>query len=264
MEQLVNGQYGTEASISPIRTERPSSSNEARWEALQRMAEAGAFAISLVDGLVTVVRSSWERYPSLSSMGSAEGRLESGRAIAESMSNRPLVMACTSARQARSLTDAQDSRDHRHLTGNRTAEGLHVYCGSMDAAIRRSLTYAAFADVLCYRVASLDLMEARAFASEIHAAFPEKTLGIGFSVELGADVMRQVKRLADMGYGYSFFIFGDSVVFPKFPHSSPWVLFDDSEEMDHPCVDDTNTQIAGLTSALSSNGPSSSPYRLQC
>jgi hypothetical protein len=133
------------------------------------------------------------------------------------------------------VANDEDAQDRRYLTGVRTIDGFHVYCGGIDAAIRRALAYAPYADVICYRASKLDLVEAQRFASAIRASFPDKQLGIGFSpssheLQPGLDDISRDERLFRLGYGYYFLTLSDSVVFPAFPAAALWAFFDDGAE----------------------------------
>jgi isocitrate lyase len=145
------------------------------------------------------------------------------------------VLACTNARDAQSLTDDEDPADRRYLSGARTIEGFHVYCGGIDAAISRGLAYAPHADVICYRASTLDLAEADRFASAMRGSFPGKQLGVGFSPSShrqrnGTEDGNRDKILRKLGYDYYFRTDSGSAAFPSFPHARPWALFDDGGE----------------------------------
>jgi isocitrate lyase len=64
---------------------------------------------------------------------------------------------------------------HGH-TVPRTREGYYHYTGGIKAAIKRSLTFAPYADLIWLETKSPDLEQARAFAREIRKRFPGKWL----------------------------------------------------------------------------------------
>ena len=76
-----------------------------------------------------------------------------------------LVIARTYAHETSLLTSDADDRDHEFLTGERTAEGLHLVEPSMYARVTRALAYAPYADLLWLETATPNLAEARAFAT---------------------------------------------------------------------------------------------------
>jgi isocitrate lyase len=213
-----------------------SSGKSIAWQIVQRMTDAGASAVGLPDGFLITSRASRQPGIVLVPTRDAIRRLEHAQTAVDSLDSRPIVLSCTNAREAQSLTDDEDSRDRRYLSGVRTIDGFHVYCGGIDAAISRALACAPHADVVCYRASKLDLAEAERFASAMRASFPGKQLGMGFSPsshELqwsGLDHANHDKMLRKLGYDYYFCTQLGSVAFPAFPHARPWALFDDGAE----------------------------------
>lgn len=226
MSQLA-GSYLAEESFTPAKQEALSRTEETPWEKLQRLTEAGASAIGLPNGLLASHRAGWQSDAVLMPTKTAIARLKQAQSLAESMENRPMVFACTCARSVRALTVDEDPRDRRYLTGAITTNGFHVYCGGIDAALSRALAYAPYADVLCYWATKMDLGEAQRFASVIRATFPDKPLGVVFSLQQEFDSFCLHKSLMQFGYKYSFLTFAESLVFPRSPENRPWAFFDD-------------------------------------
>lgn len=200
------------------------------WQAIQRLTEAQASAIGLPHGLVISNRAGQSSGTVLVPIQDAIERLEQARTVATTMDDEPLVFVCTNAYEARSLTTVEDPRDRRYLSGVRTIDGFHVYCGSIEAAISRGLAYAPYADVVCYQASRFDLAQAQCFASAVRASFPDKPLGVGFPLQHGFDHACYKKRLIHLGYSYFFLNISESLIFPAFPEDRPWVLFDDGAE----------------------------------
>jgi isocitrate lyase len=206
------------------------------WQTVQCMTEAGASAVGLPDGFL--VTSGVSRRPAtvLVPVDETTRRLKRARDIAASMDTQPLVIVCTHARGAQYLADDKDSRDRRYLSGVRTIDGLHVYCGSIEASISRALAYAPDADVVCYYSLGLDFAEAERFASAIRLSFPEKKLGVGFSPNTHAQKREAInpaslgRKLRESGYDYYFFHLWQTVDFAAFPHAAHWALFEDGME----------------------------------
>jgi isocitrate lyase len=117
--------------------------------------------------------------PVLIPIGEVIRKLEFVTQAAKSLNVCLSVFACTEARAAVALNSDTDLRDRKFLTGSKTSEGLHAYCGGPDAAISRALAFARYADVVCFKSSNADLAEANHFASEIKGAFPGKGLGFG-------------------------------------------------------------------------------------
>jgi isocitrate lyase len=208
------------------------------WRTVRSVTDAGASAVGLPNGFLISGRADRQLGTALVPIGDAVRRLEQARSVSGTIDTQPIVIACTNAREAQSVTDDQDAKDRRYLTGVRTIEGLHAYCGGIDASISRALAYAPYADVVCYRASRLDLAEAQLFASAIRASFPDKQLGIGFSRSShgrqrgfrGLDDISRDERLFRLGYGYYFLTLSDSVDFPAFPAAALWAFFDDGAE----------------------------------
>jgi isocitrate lyase len=230
MAQLVNTRFEESPQQAP-----DSSESGLAWQTAPLLTAAGAVAIGLPDGCMITNRGNHLSTNALVPTKAAVQRLEQARTVTRRMSRPPITFACTDAREARSLTNDEDARDRRYLSGVRAVDGRHVYCGGIDASIGRALAYAPYADVVCYRASRLELSDAERFASAIRAAFPDKQLGVGFSpwshgLQSRSDDVRRGERLSRLGYDYYFFTFSESVVFPAFPHGDMWILFDDRAE----------------------------------
>lgn len=200
------------------------------------MMDHGAVAMNLPNAFLFTKRAAQATESVLMSTEDVLQKLCSIRTAAEALGSRPIVFASTSAREAQLITSKEDPRDQRFLTGVTTIDNRHGYCGGMDSAVSRALAYANDADVLCYKVSELNLTEAEHFASEMRAALPGKLLGFGYVPISGEfkhsefDHIALEKKLHKMGYEYFFFTQCGSMVFPSFPETTPWVLFDDKEE----------------------------------
>ena len=131
--------------------------------------------------------------------------------LAADVANVPcLVIARTYAHETSLLTSDADDRDHEFLTGERTAEGLHLVEPSMYARVTRALAYAPYADLLWLETATPNLAEARAFADIIYSQYPGKLLAYSCSPEFewahldDASIAEFQEALAAMGYRFQF------------------------------------------------------------
>ncbi len=79
------------------------------------------------------------------------------------------------------ITSDVDPRDHKFLTGERTAEGFFRQRAGLETAIARGLAYAPHADLIWCETSTPDLEEARRFAEAIHEKFPGKMLAYNCS-----------------------------------------------------------------------------------
>lgn len=200
------------------------------------MMDHGAAAISLPNGfLFTKTNRTTESV--LMSTKEALHRLCTIRTSSNALGNDSLLFACTSAREAQLVESKDDSRDQRFLTGVTTIDNFHGYCGGMNSAISRALAYADVADAICYKVSEINFSEAEHFAAEMKDLLPHKLLGFGYvpaSGEFkqpGFDYASLEKKLHKMGYQFFFFSQYGSMIFPSFPDSNPWILFDDQESI---------------------------------
>ena len=161
-------------------------------------------------------------------------RLEFAKQAAESLRLSLQVIACTQARAAGALTADIDPRDRKFLSGTKTADGLHVFCSSLDAAISRALVYALYADVVCFTSPNADFSEAVRFASELKASFPAIRLAFGLSPKPDGASWNELehraleRKLGSVGYDYYFVTQFGRTIFPYSPVCGSWILFDDA------------------------------------
>lgn len=233
MEQLTDTQVAESALHSLPQQAAPPPQPCSMWQAAEHIMDVGASAIGFPNGFHISGRVDSSFGGALVPLRNMARRLKQLRSASEAMGTQPVMIACTNAREAQSVTDDEDVQDRRYLTGNRTIDGSrYVYCGGIDAAISRALAYAPYADVVCYRASRLDFAEAQLFASAIRASFPGKQLGIGFSqcsheFRRGPDNFSRDERLFRLGYGYHFLTVADSLVFPAFTAAPLWAFFYD-------------------------------------
>lgn len=243
MEQLVSAQLAENRSLELPRVADRFREANIEWQSIQHAMDAGAFAAGLPNGMLMSSRAS--RQPESALLAPTRDviqKLENSQDHRDSSAPRPITFACTYAREAQYLTDDRDSRDCRYLSGARAVNGAHVYCGSIDAAIRRATAYASHSDVLCYYSSRLDLTEAEYFANAIRSTWPSKRLALGFSPmsqdsqEKKLVIANLEKRLLRLGYEYYFLIELGTIFFPAFPQAESWILFDDIAELPNPSL----------------------------
>ena len=173
-------------------------------------------------------------YPALISVQEAVQQLKSAKFIAESLQIPLRIFACTDARIASAVTTDEDRRDRRFLSGIGTSDGFHVYCGGLDAAIARGLTFAPYADLVCFRSNKADLSEAARFAAALQSKFPGTGLAFGYTpTRNGArwnehDHRTFEEKLRKLGYEAYFVTQFGQTFFPCTQISSAWVLFSDA------------------------------------
>jgi isocitrate lyase len=157
-------------------------------------------------------------------------KLEFAKRTAESLQLSLQVFACTDARAAVALKADTDARDRKFLSGPKTPDGLHAFCGSLDAAISRALVYARYADVVCFKSSNADFPEAVRFASELKASFPSKRLAFGHAPRPDGAGWNEfdhgflARKLRSVGYDHYFVTQFGRTIFPFTPVSGSWVL----------------------------------------
>jgi isocitrate lyase len=146
------------------------------FELMKAMIEAGAAAVHFEDS-----------QPNRKKCGSPEERvlvpvrtfiekLIAARLAADVMGVSALLVACTNAETTGLIESSAAPCDREFIAGEKTLEGYFTFRCGLEAAIARALTFAPYADVLCYETNKPDLKEARRFAEVIHQRFPGKLL----------------------------------------------------------------------------------------
>ena len=203
-------------------------------ELARRLMEIGALATNCYGQLQ--MAESVDHGPGLTLLSVAETvrRLNAATEAASLLSHPLHVLACTQARTAAALEDDLDARDRKFLSGMKTRDNAHVYCGGLHAAVSRALVFAPHAEVVCFRSQSIDLAEAAYFASQVRSSFPGQKLGFGYMPMLDGVRWNELDhrafdaRLRQIGYDFYFVTQFAQMTFPHAPASGAWVLIDDA------------------------------------
>jgi isocitrate lyase len=109
------------------------------------------------------------------------------------------------------LTSDVDPADQEFLTGERTAEGFFKVRAGLEPAIKRSLAYAPFADIVWFETSTPDMGEAREFAAAIHEQFPDKLMAYNCSPSFNwrkhledEQIAGFQQELGELGYKFQF------------------------------------------------------------
>jgi isocitrate lyase len=203
-------------------------------ELARRLAGMGALATNCDGQLQTAGGVDHGSRRTLLSIAETVRRLVAAREAANLLEHPLSVAACTEARTAVALEDDADARDRKFLSGMKTKEDSHVYCGGLDAAISRALVFAQYAEVVCFRSQCTDLAEAACFLSEVRSCFPGKRLGFGLTPMLDGVRWNELDhrafdlRLRQIGYDFYFVTQFGHMTFPQPPAPGAWVLMDDA------------------------------------
>ena len=181
------------------------------YELMKAMIEAGAAGVHFEDQLASVKKCGHMGGKVLVPTQEAVQKLLAARLAADVMGVPTIVLARTDANAAPLLTTDIDERDHRFITGERTAEGFYVTNAGLEQAIDRALSYAPYADLLWCETAIPDLNEARQFAEAIKKEFPDRHLAYNCSPSFNwkknlddATIASFQRELGAMGYKYQF------------------------------------------------------------
>ncbi len=181
------------------------------FELMKGMIDAGASGVHFEDQLASVKKCGHMGGKVLVPTQEAVQKLVAARLAADTMGVPALILARTDANAASLLTSDVDERDHRFITGERTAEGFYMTKAGLDQAIARGLAYAPFADLLWCETAVPDLDEARRFAEAIKKEFPDQMLAYNCSPSFNwrknlddITIAKFQRELGAMGYKYQF------------------------------------------------------------
>ena len=181
------------------------------FELMKGMIEAGAAGVHFEDQLASEKKCGHMGGKVLLPTSNAVRNLIAARFAADVMGVPTVLVARTDANGAHLIQSDVDERDHRFLTGERTAEGFYRMRGGLDAAIARGLSYAPHADLIWCETSEPSLEEAERFANAIHERFPGKLLAYNCSPsfnwerKLDRDTIATFQeQLAEMGYKFQF------------------------------------------------------------
>jgi isocitrate lyase len=181
------------------------------FELMKAMIEAGAAGVHFEDQLASEKKCGHLGGKVLVPTSQFIRTLTAARLAADVLDVPTIIIARTDADSANLLTSDIDPRDHKFITGERTAEGFfRVKCG-IEQAIDRGLSYAPYADLLWCETSHPDVGEAREFADAIHEKFPGKLLAYNCSPsfnwkkKLDEDtILHFQEKLGEMGYKFQF------------------------------------------------------------
>jgi isocitrate lyase len=181
------------------------------FELMKAMIEAGAAGVHFEDQLASVKKCGHLGGKVVVPTREFIAKLVAARLAADVCGVETVLIARTDALSATILANDIDPEDREFLTGERTHEGYCYVKPCLEAAIKRALAYAPFADMLWCETSTPNIEEARRFAEAVHARFPGKPLAYNCSPSfnwkrhLGAhDIATFREQLAEMGYKFQF------------------------------------------------------------
>ena len=181
------------------------------FELMKGMIEAGAAGVHYEDQLSSAKKCGHLGGKVLVPTQEAINKLVAARLAADVMDVPTLLVARTDAEAANLITSDIDERDHKFITGKRTAEGFYHVNNGLAQGIDRGLSYAPYADLLWMETSNPDLGLAREFAQGIKEKYPDQMLAyncspsFNWAAKLSVSEMETFREnLAEMGYKFQF------------------------------------------------------------
>jgi len=181
------------------------------FELTKAMIEAGAAGVHFEDQLASEKKCGHMGGKVLVPTRAAITHLIAARLAADVCDVPMILIARTDANGAALLTNDVDECDREFLTGERTPEGFFRVRAGLDQAIARAQSYAPFADMIWCETSEPNLAEAKRFAENVHAKFPNKLLAYNCSPSFnwrkqldGTSIAKFQRELGAMGYKFQF------------------------------------------------------------
>jgi isocitrate lyase len=181
------------------------------FELMKHMIRAGAAGVHFEDQLSSAKKCGHMGGKVLVPTQEAVAKLAAARLAADVLGVPTVLVARTDADAANLITSDADERDREFIIGERTAEGFFRTRAGVDQAIARGLAYAPYADMIWCETSKPDLQQARRFADEMHARFPQRLLAYNCSPSFNwkanlddVTMMNFREELGAMGYKFQF------------------------------------------------------------
>ena len=181
------------------------------FELMKGMIEAGAAGVHFEDQLASEKKCGHLGGKVLVPTSQFIGTLKAARLAADVMGVPTVLISRTDADAATLLTSDVDPADAEFLTGERTPEGFFKVRAGLEPAIKRSLAYAPYADIVWFETSTPDMGEAREFAAAIHEQFPGKLMAYNCSPSFNwrkhlddDQIARFQDELGELGYKFQF------------------------------------------------------------
>ena len=181
------------------------------FELMKAMIAAGAAGVHFEDQLAAEKKCGHLGGKVLVPTSQFIGTLKAARLAADVMGVPTVLIARTDADAATLLTSDVDPADQEFLTGGRTPEGFFKVRAGLEPAIKRSLAYAPFADIVWFETSTPDMGEAREFAAAIHEQFPGKLMAYNCSPSFNwrkhledEQIAGFQQELGELGYRFQF------------------------------------------------------------
>ena len=181
------------------------------FELMKGMIEAGAAGVHFEDQLASEKKCGHLGGKVLVPTSQFIGTLKAARLAADVMGVPTVLIARTDADSATLLTSDVDPADEEFLTGERSPEGFFHVRSGLEPAIKRSIAYAPYADIVWFETSTPEMGEAREFAAAIHEHFPGKLLAYNCSPSFNwrrhlddEQIAGFQQELGELGYKFQF------------------------------------------------------------
>src|SRR5213080_1267248 len=181
------------------------------FELTKAMIEAGAAGVHFEDQLASEKKCGHMGGKVMVPTRTAIKHLIAARLAADVCDVPMILIARTDANAAALLTNDVDEHDREFLTGERTPEGFFRVRAGLDQAIARAQSYAPFAELIWCETSEPNLVEAKRFAENLHAKFPDKLLAYNCSPSFNwnrqldsTSIAKFQRELGAMGYKFQF------------------------------------------------------------
>jgi isocitrate/methylisocitrate lyase len=181
------------------------------FELMKALIDAGAAGVHFEDQLASEKKCGHLGGKVLVPTSQFIGTLKAARLAADVMGVPTVLVSRTDADAATLLTSDIDPADEEFLTGERTPEGFFKVRAGLEPAIKRSLAYAPYADIVWFETSTPDMGEAREFAAAIHERFPGKLMAYNCSPSFNwrkhlddEQIAGFQRELGELGYKFQF------------------------------------------------------------
>ncbi|EQD57215.1 Malate synthase, partial [mine drainage metagenome] len=179
------------------------------FEIAKWMIESGASGVHFEDQLSSEKKCGHLGGKVLINTPSAIRNLVSARLASDVLGIDTIIIARTDALNATLITNDISNSDTEFILNSRTHEGFYKYQGCLDAAIKRGIDFAPYADMLWFETSRPDMDEAKKFAKAIHSKFPGKKLAYNCSPSFNweqnlnnEEISMFQEELGELGYRF--------------------------------------------------------------
>ncbi|TAK71990.1 MAG: isocitrate lyase [Gammaproteobacteria bacterium] len=181
------------------------------FEITKSMIEAGAAGVHFEDQLTSEKKCGHLGGKVLVPVNEFIKKLIAARLGADVMGVPITIIGRTDANSAKLISSNIDPVDEEFLLNSRTEEGYYRYKGGIDAAIKRSLAFAPYCDLIWWETSSPDLKEAKLLSESIRKYYPNKMFAYNCSPSFNwrnyltsCEIAKFQREMGAMGFKFQF------------------------------------------------------------